>query len=107
MNNMAIAEYYFDSILIEGKGVHVLTWEEKGDLVRALIIMVALFNGKQIYSLLLTSAESVELELGSLFSIKPIAKNEYNDFINQAKLQRDSFLLLFLDQAVGSSIGPL
>jgi hypothetical protein len=104
---MPTAEYFFESILIEGKGVHVLTWEDKGDLVRTLIVLAALFNGKRTYSLLLTSAELAQRELGSLFSIKPIAQNEYDDFNNQANLQRDSFLLIFLDQAVGSSIGPL
>lgn len=104
---MGTAEYFFESILIEGKSVHALTWEDKGDLVRALIVLAALFNGIQTYSLLLTSAELAERELGCLFSIKPIAKNQYDDFSNQPNLQRDSFLLLFLDQATGSSIGPL
>jgi hypothetical protein len=104
---MSTAEFLFESILIEGKGVYVLTWDEKGDLVRTLIILVALLNGIRTYSLLLTSAELTEHELGSLFSIKPIAENEYDDFSDQAKLQRDSFLILFLDQAAGSSIGPL
>jgi hypothetical protein len=104
---MPTAEYFFESILIEGKGVYALTWEDKGDLVRTLIILAALFNGKPTYPLLLTSAELVERELGFLFSIKPLPQNQYDEFGNQTDLQRDSFLLLFLDQASGRSIGPL
>lgn len=104
---MGTAEYFFKSILIEGKGVHALTWEDKGDLVRSLIVLAALFNGKQTYPLLLTSAELAERELGSLFSIKPFLENESNDQGYEAISRRDSFLLLFLDQAAGSSIGPL
>ena len=104
---MGTAEYFFESILIERKGVHALTWEDKGDLTRALTVLAVLFNGIQTYPLLLTSAELAERELGSLFAIKPISENESNDQRYEPSLRRDSFLLLFLDQAAGSTIGPL
>lgn len=104
---MSTTEYFAESILIEGNGIHALTWQDKGDLVRALIVFLSVLGDLPLNSILLTSLDESERELKSLFDIRPIEDAEYASVIDQPLLKRETFLLLFLDQAVSTNIGPL
>jgi hypothetical protein len=104
---MSTAEYFANSVLLEGAGVHAITWEEKEDLVRALIIILAVFSDVKMSPLLLKSLSRSEKDLRSIFEIRAISENEFDSAEDKAASKRDEVLLLFLDQAVSNSIGPL
>lgn len=104
---MTTAEYFSKSILIEGKGVHLIVWQEKVDLIHALIVFCALYSDTSVYPLLLTSVDDADQELRSLFERRPLSPDIEPAINDDEKPPRNSLLLLFIDQAVSTSIGPL
>ena len=104
---MSTAEYFANAVMLEGKGVHVITWEEKEDLVHTLLVFIAVFEGVNIKPILLKSTIRAEKDLRSIFEIRPISQIEYDSAQGEIAPTREEVLLMFLDQAVSSSIGPL
>ncbi|MDM8522859.1 hypothetical protein QUF80_05745 [Desulfococcaceae bacterium HSG8] len=94
---MKTAEYLANAILSEKKGIFVILWEDKGELIRALLIILSVIRKKQIEPILLSSAESVSI-LRKLFDVQP--------FHDEKRLARDRILTLFLQQAASRTIGP-
>ncbi|MFQ5640352.1 MAG: hypothetical protein ACE5IR_20425 [bacterium] len=103
---MATSEHLADSILIERQGVHALVWDDKGDLIRALLILLEVIDKIPIKPFLLSSVEESEKALRKLFEIQPVSANDV--YLDDAiKTSRDELLLIFLQQATNTTIGPL
>lgn len=103
---MSTAECFATSILIEKQGVHILTWDNKGDLIRALIVILAVTSEIPIESLLLSSAEDSTKGLGPFLEIQPISGTLSVDRELRLRPPREAILLLFLQQAASTTIGP-
>ncbi|MFQ5677090.1 MAG: hypothetical protein ACE5G1_14450, partial [bacterium] len=69
---MSNAEYFANSMLLDCRGIHLVIWDDKGELVRALLIILAAINEIQVRPLLLSSAKESEEKLRELFEIQPI-----------------------------------
>lgn len=105
---MSTAQYLANSILLERRGVHVVIWDDKGELVRALLVLLAAFDNVKIKPILLSSITESEKELRKLFELQPVKKTAetgtWEELLNQS---REELLLLFIQQATSSTIGPL
>ena len=103
---MNTAEAFAKNILLEKKGVYILAWTEKQDLVRALLVIHAVLSEIQIKSMLLEVEATVHSQLRDLF--------QFTDKNNAALLDsedslfnREDMLLLYLQQASSTTIGPI
>lgn len=94
------------SIQIDGKGIHVLLWDNQDDLARALLVLFAALHETSSYSLLLVSAQESAVELRSLFDLQPLDEESDLSDEDSLKTPRDSLLVLFLQQATSRTIGP-
>lgn len=102
---MATAEQLAFSISIERRSVHVLLWDDKNDLVRALL---ALFAGLdiEVYSLIVSDRDEDLTALGRLVETRiPIAEYE-TDSTHVFNGVATRLWLLFLAQASSTIVGP-
>ncbi len=96
---MRTAEHLAKEILLEKKGVYSLVWDNKGELVRALLTVLAVFDSMPIKPMFLDSTdESIRLLKKSL-DIQP------NGDINESR-NREEIRLFFLQQATSGTTGP-
>lgn len=102
---MATAEQMAKSLLLDGGGVHCLLWEDQDDLVRALIVFRASLLGATLLPCLLSSAEQSVGELRKILEMRPVEKNDENDYF-VFEQTRKAILILFLQQAASETIGP-
>jgi len=102
---MSTAENFYNSLLIEGKGVHTLIWDDKADLVRSLIVFFAVYDDKPVFPILLTSVNSTIEKLRPL--LEKAGEENCQETVHQDDSVRSNLLLIFLDQAVSNNIGPL
>ena len=103
---MATAEQLAKSIQLDGQGVHVLLWDHQDDLVRALIVLFAALHDTPLQPLLLASAQASVSDLRKIFELRPQEKDSVTSEEDSLVPSRQSLLVLFLQQATSSSIGP-
>lgn len=104
---MSTAEYLASSMKIDNQGIHVLLWDEKDDLVRALIVYFAAIKVLKTHVMLLDSSKIAENILRSLFEIRPIEEESDAEIDNVKMPKREVILILFIQQASSDTIGPL
>jgi len=104
---MITAENLANAMQLEKRGVYALIWDDKGELVRALIVFLAALRGMKIKPILMSSVEEAEKKLRLLFETQPPARALERSKEAEVNAGRDKFLLLFLQQAAGKSIGPI
>jgi hypothetical protein len=103
---LSTAEFFSDSIISEGKGIHLVLWTEKEELIHALIIMLCKIKYAFI-PLLLDSTQDSTKRLNIQLSSKP------TDFVFDPELEDivikrpNNLFYLFLQQATGSVFGPI
>jgi len=98
---MATAEQVAFSIREEGRGVHVVLWDDQADLVRALLVVTAGLKGIPIYGLLVPDRDEDLISLRSLADSRTV--EEENDAL---KSPADSLWLLFIPPAASKRVGP-
>ncbi len=102
---MKTAEYLAKSVLLEKKGIFVIIWEDKGELIRALIIILSVLRKMLIKPILLSCVDESVDTLKNIFDIQPF-HDDIPDEDNSLKTVKDAILILFLQQAASSTIGP-
>jgi hypothetical protein len=102
---MNTAELYAKNIIIEHKGIYLLEWSEKPDLVRALIVLIPIIGEEIINPTLLDSGIAAKKYLKDLFQIKQGSDNILDD--DALGPDRKEMLFLFLQQAASSTVGPI
>lgn len=103
---MATAEQLVQSIQFDGRGVHLLLWDDKGDLVRTFIVLIAAMREfPQQYLSLSSENESVPV-LRALFDVPPPLEDAPLPDADSLAPRRKALLVLFLQQATSRSIGP-
>lgn len=104
---MNTAESFAKNLLLEGKGISILKWSDKPDLIRALLVLMAVYKTKtKIIHMFLSSEEEAYNEFKNLFQLKPFPEDHAPDE-NFIEAKRDSLLIVFLQQAVSKTIGPI
>ncbi len=104
---MSTAEQLANSILLDNAGVHILLWDDQDDLVRALLLVIAVIGKDNILPLLLSSETESLSVLRQLFEIKITEEMSLSEDENVLQSKRDKVLLLFLQQATSQIIGPM
>lgn len=99
---MSTAEILGKSLIIENRGVHVLTWDDKGELVRCLVILLSVLREKRIMPLIISSEKSEKY----LWEILTQKHHFESDDVSKTE-DRDFLLFLFIQQAVNKTIGPI
>ncbi len=89
---MATAEHLALSLQLETRGVHVLLWDDKDDLVRALLVLCAVLRETPLYPILVPTTGAGLLALGSTLG---------DDSSGAQRLS-----VLFVPQAASSIVGP-
>ncbi|MCX7047265.1 MAG: hypothetical protein NTX50_17475 [Candidatus Sumerlaeota bacterium] len=103
---MATAQQLAYSILLDNGGVHLLLWDDKDNLYRELIILLAALDSLSINPLLLSSGKQTAGLLREIFELKPPEEGDsFNESTFLDSTRRD-FLVLFIQQATSSDIGP-
>lgn len=103
---MNTAELFAKNIILEKKGVFLLEWSEKPDLIRALLVLISIIGEDLINPTLLESEITTNNYLKDLFQIRQISDNILDD--NYYFLPaRKEILFLFLQQAASSTVGPI
>ena len=103
---MPTAEWLAWSVQMDSQGVHLLLWREKDELVRALVVFLASVGDVPTQPILLASADQAAGDLRRIFEAQtpsPAAQTEEGDVLAH---KRDHLLVLFLQQATSSTIGP-
>ena len=96
---MSTAEELAFSISQEGRGVHVLLWDDQGDLARALLIFWASLGPAPFETMLLASTADIEILRAKI----PAPSGEG---IGEAGPPPRPLWLLFIQQASASVVGP-
>ncbi len=104
---MSTAEQLANSILLDNAGVHILLWDDQDDLVRALVLVIAVVGKERILPLLLSSETESSLVLRKLFDIKITEEISLTEDEEILQPKRDKLLLLFIQQATSQTIGPM
>jgi hypothetical protein len=104
---MSTAEQLANSILLDNAGVHILLWDDQDDLIRALILVIAVIGKEKILPLLLSSETESLSVLRKLFEIKNAEEISLSEDEEVLQPKRNKLLLLFLQQATSKTIGPL
>jgi len=99
-------EQLAQSIQIDGKGIHVLLWDDQDDLVRSLMVLLAVLNDWSIRFFLLSSAEQAAKDLRQLFDLQIPTEDGLLSEMDSLRPPRKNLLVLFLQQATSSTIGP-
>jgi hypothetical protein len=102
---MSTAEQLAFSISSERRAVHVLLWDDKNDLVRALLALLAGLD-IEIYSLVVSDRDEDLSALRRLVETRiPISEDEMDsDHASEGIAAR--YWLLFLQQASSTIVGP-
>lgn len=102
---MNTAELFAKSIIIEKKGVFLLEWSEKPDLIRALLVLISIIGEDLINPTLLESEITAKKYLKDLFQIRQVSNSMFDD--NYLVPPRKEILFLFLQQAASTTVGPI
>jgi hypothetical protein len=106
---MALVEQLAFSLREEGRGVHVLLWDDMGDLVRVLLITQAALGDISI-DLRLISGETARLEeFGNLLQARAVDQIQHEGPVNGADdrdLPCHPLWMLFFQQAASQQAGP-
>jgi hypothetical protein len=103
---MSTADQLAFSIRAEGRGVHVLLWDDQNDLVRALLALFAGITDSPMHALLVSDDENDLLALRQLVESRvPIAEEE-TDSRGDSDTPAGRFWILFLQQASTGAVGP-
>ena len=103
---MSTAEQLAFSICTERRGIHVLLWDDQGDLVRSLLALLAALDDLPTYALLVSDDKK------DLQALRELAETHEPISAQEAESERDSqsrqsqFRLLFLQQASSNAVGP-
>ena len=96
---MPTAELLAKSILIEGRGVFSLLWEDIDDLARALIVFSAAFRDTPVTAQLVSPGPKDILVLQHLVESRI-------DLEEKTGTEGKTFWILFLHQASSETVGP-
>ena len=99
---MSTAEELAFSIQTEGHGVHCLLWDDKDDLVRALLILNAAMGNIKVWSFLVSTDESIS-RLKKVINERPAPEEHDSPDVGHGP---SPFWILFLQQAVTQRMGP-
>ncbi len=103
---MSTAEQLVFSISTERRSIHVLLWDDKNDLVRALLAFLAGLSELQTHALFISDADedlaALRLLVESRISLGEGESNLDQDPESTANL----FWILFLQQASSNNVGP-
>ncbi len=102
---MATAEQFAKSILLEKRGIHVLLWNNQDDLVRSLLVMLAVLKDLPKYPLLLSSSKEASRLLRPIFELQSTSEEKHLEEGSLLPVRND-LLIIFLQQATSHSIGP-
>jgi hypothetical protein len=103
---MSTAEQLARSIHAEGRGVHVLLWDDQNDLVRALLVLFAGISDSPTHALLVSDDESDLRALRQLVETRVPVAEEESDSGGDSDALASRFWILFLQQASTSAVGP-
>ena len=103
---MSTSEQLAKSIKLDNRGIHVLLWDNKDDLVRVVIVLMASLDINSIEFLLLSSVDQSVKELKGLLELQPSSEKSMILESDSYGMQRESFLILFLQQATSRALGP-
>lgn len=101
---MFVSEKFFFSVATDRAGVHVLLWEDKNELVRALLVLEAAMQTTEFQFILVSGVESdVDQLIQVIDTRRPsLLPSEVDD-----SGERDNpFLVLLFQQASSQTIGP-
>ncbi|NQT40726.1 MAG: hypothetical protein HQ581_24745 [Planctomycetes bacterium] len=103
---MSTAEQLAFSISVERRGIHVLLWDDQGDLVRALLVLFAALVDLPTHALLASGDDVDRDSLRRLIETR--IRIPYNDLESDEEPEslRHRFWLLFLQQASSHAVGP-
>ncbi|RJP33792.1 MAG: hypothetical protein C4527_03700 [Candidatus Omnitrophota bacterium] len=102
---MATAEQLAKSISIEKRGIHVLLWNNQDDLVRSLLVLLAVLKDLPNSPLLLSSPEESVRLLRPMFELQSALEETLTEK-DLLRPVRDILLIIFLQQATSHSIAP-
>ncbi len=101
---MFASEKFFFSVVTDRAGVHVLLWEDKNELVRALLVLNAVMQTTRIQFIAVSGEES---DINHLIQVidarRPNLLSSENDDPGESE---NPFLVLLFQQASSQSIGP-
>ena len=103
---MSTAEQLAFSISVEGRGVHVLLWDDQNDLVRALLVLFAGIGDSPTHALLVSDDERDLRALRQLVETRVPVAEEKSDSGGDADALAGRFWALFLQQASTAAVGP-
>ena len=105
------SEKFFFSISFDKRGVHVLLWDDKHDLVRALLVLAATLKDVEINSLIVSERDSdlLSLQKSSDDRRRGISQEELGESENSIQEKGSAptlaFLVLFFQQASMGTVG--
>ncbi|MCX7012113.1 MAG: hypothetical protein NTW86_06030 [Candidatus Sumerlaeota bacterium] len=103
---MLTAEHLAQSITLDRKGVHLLLWQDKEDLYRAMIVLLAALGETPIQPILVASADSAVSTLRDLFQTKASDFEQVEHSDEAPRPNRGKLIILFLQQAISETFGP-
>jgi hypothetical protein len=106
---MALVEQLARSLREEGRGVHALLWDDKGDLYRVLLITHAALGGMPIQPLLIANEVKRIKELNDMIQGRLSDQIEHGmqqDQTDDAPSSPHHLWVFFLQQAVSKQVGP-
>lgn len=103
---MSTAEQLGFSISVEGRGIHVLLWDDQHDLVRALLALYARLANLRTDALLLSDDRKDLVALRQLVETRVRISDDESDLARDPESPRDQFWILFIQQASSNAVGP-
>ena len=101
---MYVSEKFFFSVVTDRAGVHVLLWEDKNELVRALLVLQAAMQTAELQFILVSGEESDLDELIRIIDTRRpgVLPSE----LDETGETDATFLVLLFQQASSQTIGP-
>lgn len=99
---MFASEKFFFSVLVDRAGVHAILWEDKAELVRALLVLQAAIQAMEISYIAVSGEESVVDGLMNIIGARrpsPVPSDT-------SEIGASRFLVLMFQQATFQAIGP-
>jgi hypothetical protein len=97
---MATAERLINSIREDRASIHVLLWDDKEELVKVVLTMLAGLNSEDIEPLLVSTGP------GNLFQLQSLARTRFQDDVEANPQIAARLWMLFVQQGVAVDIGP-
>ena len=103
---MGTADQLAFSIRTEGRGVHVLLWDDQADLVRALLVLRAALEGLTAQALLAPTTESGVRALRDLVDARSPVEADDENGEEAPTPSAGPLWMIFLPQAASKEAGP-